>query len=83
MIVKIISRDQSKSESFLEYNGQVGVEQKIPSVMVNDQYGVFLDKVIILRHFYGFNSHCYIGIDSSRFMVFLLNNQGQNIQKLV
>lgn len=84
MIVKFINRNQLGSEMFLEHNGQIGVDSTQNGEFIfNEQYGNFLDKVVILRHYYGYNQHFVIGIDSSMFMVYLLNNQGQNIQRLV
>ncbi|MGL6113445.1 MAG: hypothetical protein ACRC1R_00260 [Cetobacterium sp.] len=83
MILKFISRIDTRNEYFLDYQGQIGVSPDL-NVQINEYYGVNCDKVISLRNYGGIQGNSYnIGIDSNLFFVFLLNNQGQNIQRLV
>ena len=82
MVVKFIDRSTKISESFFEYDGPIGVESNKGFDLI-DEYGLFLDKVKVLKHYNAYNEHSYIGVDSTRFMVFLLNNRGQNIQRLI
>lgn len=83
MILKFVSRTQQGSELFLEYTGQILVESNIGNVNFNETYGNYIDKVITLRHYYGLGQDFVLGVDSSNYAVYLLNNQGQNIQRLM
>lgn len=87
MILKFISRNQVGSELFMEFNGQIvsdsAFNQNIQNIVFDEQFGDYVDRIIILRHYYGRNQDFVIGIDSNNYMLYLLNNQGQNIQKLV
>lgn len=82
MVIKFINRILLEIETFIEYEGPIGVERNMGYNLI-DSYGENFDKVIVLKHHNGQNLNSYIGVDSRKFMVFLLNNRGQNVQRLI
>lgn len=82
MIVKIIHKTEPKIEEFYESKGPVKISSTTDIKNINFTYGINTDKIVTLKDNYN-DEYIHLAIDSTKFTVFLLNDQGQNIQKLI